>query len=133
MIENACHLSKSPIKMYRNYTVCVHVHNLHPGANKFAPPRRQEQICTRVQIFTRVQILKTPFTWPKYPRVQICTHVAYLHPGANCAHERGFKSYRLLYIYQFDRDANLNLEIRIVRFYKSFTNKFHLSSIIKSI
>ena len=70
--------------MYRNYTVCVHVHNLHPGAklypgaNKFAPPRRQEQICTRVQIFTRMQILKTPFTWSKIhpgckfaPRVQI--------------------------------------------------------------
>ena len=56
--------------MYRNYTVCVHVHNLYPDANKFAPPRRQEQICTRVQI------LKTPFTWPK------------IHPGANCAHER---------------------------------------------
>ena len=63
--------------MYRNYTVCVHVHNLHPGANlhpgvnKFAPTRRQEQICTRVQIGTRLQILKTPFTWPK------------IHPGAN--------------------------------------------------
>ena len=40
IIENACHLSKSPIKLYRNYK--VHVHNLHPdgnlhtGANKFA-------------------------------------------------------------------------------------------------
>ena len=73
-------VSKSPIKMYRNYTVCVHVHNLHPGANKFAPPRRQEQICTRVQI------LKTPFTWPKIhpgckfaPRVQICTRVQFAH------------------------------------------------------
>ena len=92
VIENACHLSKSPIKMYRNYTVCVHVHNLHqganlhPGANKFAPHRRQEQICTRVQICTRLQILKTPFTWPKIhpgcksaPRVQICTRVQIAH------------------------------------------------------
>ena len=56
--------------------------NLHPGANKFAPPRRQEQICTRVQ----TQILKTPFTWPKIhtgckfaPRVQICTRVQIAH------------------------------------------------------
>ena len=39
VIENACYLSKSPIKMYRKYTVSIHVHNLHPGANKFAPPR----------------------------------------------------------------------------------------------
>ena len=31
VIENACHLSKSPIRMYKKYTVCVHVHNLHPG------------------------------------------------------------------------------------------------------
>ena len=75
-IENAYHLSKSPIKMYRNYTVCVHVHNLHPGANKFAPPRKKEQICTRVQI------LKTPLAWPK------------THPGANCAHARGFSYIR---------------------------------------
>ena len=83
------------IKMYRNYTVCVHVHNLHPGANLFAPPRRQEQICTRVQI------LKTPFT----SLVRDCqfgvspvnysdsdgqknTSGANLHPGANSAHER---------------------------------------------
>ena len=92
VLGNACHLSKSTFKMYRNFTVCVHVRNLHlganlpPGANKFAPPRRQEQICTRGQICTRVQILKTPFTWPKIhpgckfaPRVQICTRVQIAH------------------------------------------------------
>ena len=46
------------------------------------------QICNRVQIYllhleseqicTRVQILKTPFTWPKY------TRGANLHPGCEC-------------------------------------------------
>ena len=93
VIENACHLSKSPIKMYKNYTVCFHVHNLHPGANKFAPPRRQEQICSRVQICTRMQILKTPFTWPKIhpgckfaPRVQICTRVQIAHMNEAIRH-----------------------------------------------
>ena len=33
-------ISNSPIKMFRNYIVCDHVHNWHPGANKFAQPRR---------------------------------------------------------------------------------------------
>ena len=76
-MENACHLSKSPIKLYRNYK--VHVHNLHPdanlqtGANKFAR--------------TKLQILKTLFTWPKI-HTRCCT------PCANCAHERGFKDRR---------------------------------------
>ena len=62
------------------------MHNLHPVANKFAPPREVEQICIRVQICTRVQILKTPFTWPKIhpgckfaPGVQICTRVQIAH------------------------------------------------------
>ena len=74
-------------------------------------------MCT---ICTRVQILKTPFKWPKIhpgckfapPRrqEQICTRVqilktpftwpkihpgcANLHPGANCAHERGLDSFK---------------------------------------
>ena len=81
--------------MYRNYTVCVHVHNLHPGANKYAPTRRQEQNCTRVQICNRVRILKTPFKWPKIhpgckfaPRVQICTRVQFAHMN-ECKLETG--------------------------------------------
>ena len=32
--------TRFPIKMYRNLTFCVHMHNLHPGANKFATPRK---------------------------------------------------------------------------------------------
>ena len=74
----------------------VHMHNLHPGANlspvqinllhlesrsKFAPDA--VQICTRVQIF------KTPFTWQK------CTRGANLHPGANCAYEASFRELRM--------------------------------------
>ena len=62
--------------MYRNETFCVHVYKLHPGANlhpgvnlhhlesrsKFAPGCKLHW----------VQILKTPFTWPKKtPRAQI--------------------------------------------------------------
>ena len=77
--------------MYRNYTVCVHVRNLHPGsnlhpgANKFAPPRKQEQI-------TRVQILKTTFTWPKInPGCKFATRV--------CAHERGFSYSMVVRVY----------------------------------
>ena len=57
-------------------TICNRVQRvLHLGANKFAPPREEEQI------------RKTPFTWPNIhpgckftPRVQIF------------AHERGFKA-----------------------------------------
>ena len=38
-----CNISKSPIETYRKYAFCVHMHNLHPGANKFALPRKEEQ------------------------------------------------------------------------------------------
>ena len=59
------------------------MHNLRSCA-QFAPGCRVQinlhhlesrSNCSRVQIFSRVQILKTPFTWPK------------IHPGANCAHD----------------------------------------------
>ena len=78
-IEKVCNISKSSIETYRKYTFCVHMHNLHPdanlhpGANKFAPPRKEEQICTQVQI------LKTRFTWPK-----ICTQVQNLKTPFTC-------------------------------------------------
>ena len=38
--EKVCNISKSPIETYRKYTFCVHMHNLHPGANRFAPSRK---------------------------------------------------------------------------------------------
>ena len=38
--EKVCNISKSPIETYRKYTFCVHMHTLHPGANKFAPHRK---------------------------------------------------------------------------------------------
>ena len=38
--EKVCTISKSPIETYRKYAFCVHMHNLHPGANKFAPSRK---------------------------------------------------------------------------------------------
>ena len=65
VIENTCHLSKSPIIMYRNYTVCVHVHNLHrvqinlhhpEGRSKFAPGCEFLKHRSHVQKYTRVQI-----------------------------------------------------------------------------
>ena len=100
VIENACHLSKSPNKMYLNYTVCVHVHNLHsganlhPGANKLAPPRRQEQICTGCKF------LKHRSHGQKY------TPGANLHSGANCAHERGFRRCNTGKKFPIDCNAN---------------------------
>ena len=58
------------------------MHNLHPGANKLAPPREWEQICTRVQICTRCKFLKhRSHGQKKTPWVQICTLCANLHPG----------------------------------------------------
>ena len=54
--------------------------NLHPGANKFAPPRKKEQISTPVQICTRVQIHKTHRS-----HGQNYTPGANLHPGCKFA------------------------------------------------
>ena len=31
--EKVCNISKSPIETNKKYTFCVHMHNLHPGAN----------------------------------------------------------------------------------------------------
>ena len=50
------------------------------GTNKFAPPRRQEQNCSRVQICTRCKFLKHRSHGQKYT------------PGANYAYERGLKT-----------------------------------------
>ena len=65
VIENTCHLSNSPIRMFRNYTFCVHMHNLHTGANLHHLERRGKFLNT----------------------VHMAKH---LHPRSNCAHERGF-------------------------------------------
>ena len=114
--------------MYRNYTVCVHVHNLHPGANLlpganlFAPPRRQEQICTRVQIPGR-KFLEHRSHGQKYTRVQICPPGANLHPGANCAHERGFQDSRFIEkvsieaqnLHVKDQTVTLPIKLKIAR------------------
>ena len=59
----------------------VQINFLHlESRSKFAPDA--------VQICTRVQILKTPFTWQKI-------HPLILHPGANCAYEPSFRELRM--------------------------------------
>ena len=65
VIENTCHLSNSPIRMFRNYTFCVHMHNVHTGANLHHLERRGKFLNT----------------------IHMAKH---LHPRSNCAHERGF-------------------------------------------
>ena len=61
-------------------TICTRV---QINLQHLAPPRELEQ----VQTCTRVQILKTPFTWPKiHPG---CKYA----PGANCTHERVFRNW----------------------------------------
>ena len=44
---------------------------------------------SKLQICTRVQILKTPFTWPKIPPG--CKFA----PGANCEYEPSFRELRM--------------------------------------
>ena len=58
------------------------MHNLHPGANKFAPARELEQICSWSKFAPGCKFLKHRSHGQKY------TRGANLHPGANCAHER---------------------------------------------
>ena len=75
----------------------VYMHNLHPGANLSPGPNNFFHLESRskfapdaVQIFTRVQILKTPFEWQKKN-----TRGANLHPGANCAYEPSLRELRM--------------------------------------
>ena len=66
--------------MYRNYTVCVHVHNLHPGKNL-------HHLDSRSKLAPGCKFLK------HRSHGQICIPGANLHPdanlhpGANCAHD----------------------------------------------
>ena len=66
VIENACHLSKSPIRMYKKYTVCVHVHNLHPGV---IPPFHWTAFPLRFEI-----LVKTTRNVAETPRAQQKRH-----------------------------------------------------------
>ena len=90
--EKVCNISKSPIETYRKYTFCVHMHNLHPGANlppganKFAPPRKKEQIC---KFAPGCEFLKHRTHGQKF------TRGANLHTGANCAYEPCFRELRM--------------------------------------
>ena len=80
-IENSHFAFKHVCTICTRVQICprVQINLLHlESRSKFDPV----QICTRVQIF------KTPFTWPKY------TRGANLHPVANCAYEPSFRELR---------------------------------------
>ena len=79
---------------------CVHVRNLHPGANVHPGTNLLHQICTTSQgganshQYANLQLgafFSTPFTWPKY------TPGVILQQGANCAYKRGLSEHILMY------------------------------------
>ena len=75
-------------------TSCVHVRNLHLGANVHSGAnllhrRKVEQIRTRCKLAPACIFIKHPLHDQNTPQVQIYTPGVYLHRGVYCAYERG--------------------------------------------
>ena len=84
--------------MFRNYTVCVHVHNLHPGTNLHHLEGRSE--FAPGKFAPGCKFLKHRSHGQKYT------------PGANCAHERGFRFLYMLYYKKNKRLLHTAVQIR---------------------